>query len=806
MHDPEELPEANKAKDESNNTDEQFDSTLRSSKDTFDGSSPPSNVFSAFAEEPKVIGNYRIESSIGFGGMGAVFKAFQSEPVKRHVALKLIRQGRATDQVIARFNAERQALAIMDHPFIAKIYDAGETENGQPYFAMEFVDGVPLTTYCDQQSLSIENRLELFVQICEGVHHAHQKGIIHRDLKPSNILVAEFNDKPAPKIIDFGLAKALEVDTDLTDNPAETKFGQVLGTIRYMSPEQAATDNLDIDTRADIYSLGVILYELLIGSTPLESKSIHEKNFHQALEIIRDFEPARPSSRFSTNHRNTTTVSTKRNIQPHKLSQMLSGELDWIVMKAIEKDRDRRYTSASDFSEDVNRFLQNEPVLARPLSRAYRIKKFASKHFGLVSAAAAILLIMCIGTATTTAGFLQARQERNLAVKEKERTESVLDIVVKSFKSATPGQGGSADMLAADVLENANKFAADSDLDDVGKSRLLGAIVTSLIGIGDYEPAVSAGQKQLELNKKIYGSENENTIRAMTDLAVAFLKVGNKVQALEMDLETVELAKKTLGSTNAETLRAMTNLGVSYFHNNKLDDAIRINEEALKIRNSEFGEESLESARSLSNLAVDYAKLKPPRLDDAISMELKAIAIRQKQLGDSHPDTLISINNLAGRYLRKGNLDQALSQFKNVLKFRKKELGENHPQTLRSIVNVAVIQFMTGDSDNGIASLEDVLKRMISINGPSHPDTINVRNRLAKFYKKSGRAKNGMLKVDKLRLVRAIEEYGIDHPETNEQARVLSGLYRQQKELRKADQLDKLITQIKKLFQELEQL
>jgi WD40 repeat protein/serine/threonine protein kinase len=366
-----------------------------------------------------VIGRYKLLEPIGEGGYGVVFMAEQIEPVQRKVALKIIKAGMDTRQVIARFEAERQALALMDHPNIAKVFDAGVTDTGRPYFVMELVKGVPMTKYCDEHRLTPRDRLELFIQVCQAVQHAHQKGIIHRDLKPSNVLIAQYDGKAAPKVIDFGVAKA--TGQQLTDLTMFTGFGDVIGTPEYMSPEQAELNQLDIDTRSDIYSLGVLLYELLTGTTPIEHKRVREAALLEVLRVIREEEPPKPSTRLST-VAELPSIAAQRGLEPKKLSGLVHGELDWIVMKALEKDRGRRYETSNGFARDVERFLNDEPVTACPLSTIYRVSKFVRRHkaafitsFGLLLGGLFALVALGVSNVRITA----EKHEKDMALGEK---------------------------------------------------------------------------------------------------------------------------------------------------------------------------------------------------------------------------------------------------------------------------------------------------------------------------------------------------------------------------------------------------
>jgi non-specific serine/threonine protein kinase/serine/threonine-protein kinase len=359
------------------------------------------------------IGHYKLLQELGEGGMGTVWMADQLEPVRRKVALKVIKLGMDSKQVVVRFEAERQALALMDHPGIAKVLDGGMTAGGRPYFVMELVKGVPITDFCDESKLGIRARLDLFRDVCAAVQHAHQKGIIHRDLKPSNVIVTLHDGKPVPKVIDFGIAKA--TNQELTQKTLFTEYAQILGTPEYMAPEQAAMSGLDVDTRADIYSLGVLLYELLTGTKPFELKTLLDRGYEEILRTIREVDPPRPSTRASTGHDDTGRISLARQLAEGQLGRALRGDLDWIVVKAMEKDRARRYETANGFAEDIRRFLEDEPVTASPPSAVYRIGKFVKRHRGPVAAAAVTLLVLVAGVVGTAWGLWTALKETERA-------------------------------------------------------------------------------------------------------------------------------------------------------------------------------------------------------------------------------------------------------------------------------------------------------------------------------------------------------------------------------------------------------
>jgi hypothetical protein len=450
------------------------------------------------------IGRYKLLEQIGEGGMGAVFLAEQKEPVRRRVALKVIKAGMDTRRVVARFEAERQALAMMDHPNIARVFDGGATDAGQPYFVMELVKGTPITEYCDKDRLAVRQRLELFCQVADAVQHAHQKGLIHRDIKPTNVLVTAQDDRPAAKVIDFGVAKA--VGARLTEKTLFTELHQLIGTPAYMSPEQAE-GGMDIDTRSDVYSLGVLLYELVAGAPPFDPTELGSKSFAEMLRIIREVEPVTPSARLSELEGRLPTVAAERSTDPRRLSESVRGELDWIVMRCLEKDRKRRYQTASDLADDVRRYLADQPVEARPATRTYRLRKFVRRNKAAVVAGSAVVAALAAGLALAAAGFIQARRQAAIAQAEAQqsalmtqRATAVQDFLRGMLVSANPEAQAGGAATVEEMLDRAGQKLDDS-LEPEVRAVLHETIGETFYGLQLYEDARRHHQAAVDLRR-----------------------------------------------------------------------------------------------------------------------------------------------------------------------------------------------------------------------------------------------------------------------------------------------------------------
>jgi eukaryotic-like serine/threonine-protein kinase len=629
-------------------------------------------VVSQLSEKPgDKIGRYKLLQQIGEGGCGVVYMAEQQEPVRRRVALKVIKLGMDTKSVIARFEAERQALALMDHPNIAKVLDAGATETGRPYFVMELVRGIKITDYCDQNNLSTEERLKLFTQVCHAIQHAHQKGIIHRDIKPSNILVtiSEPGSPGTPKVIDFGIAKAT-TDQPLTDKTVFTAFEQFIGTPAYMSPEQAMMTSLDIDTRTDIYALGVLLYELLTGQTPFDAKDLMAAGLDAMRRTIREQEPARPSTRLSTMlEADLTIVAHHRHSEPAKLGTLLRGDLDWIVMKALEKDRTRRYETANGLAADIQRHLTNEPVVARPPSRLYRLQKLARRNklaFGAIAAVATALVLGVVASSWQAVRATRAEQAqiklreeadagKKKAQSEAARSEQVAQFMKDMLKGVGPGVARGRDTaLLAEILDQtagrlskdlANQPEVEADLRDT-----LGFIYRDL---GSYSNAAAMHQDALTIRKKLYGTNHPAVASSLTGLGQVLHRQGEYDAAEAVYREALAMQKRIHGAEHADVASTLAILGSVVRKKGNLTEAEPLLREALAIRKKVFGNEHADVADSLSNLGL-VLRAQREKLAEAEQAFREAVAIRRKLLGNDHFSVATTLSEL-GRVLEMEN-------------------------------------------------------------------------------------------------------------------------------------------------------
>jgi serine/threonine protein kinase/tetratricopeptide (TPR) repeat protein len=743
-----------------------------------------------------IAGRYTLLEVLGEGGMGTVYRAEQSRPVRRQVALKLIRVGMDSRTVLARFDAERQALALMDHPNIARVYDGGATEANQPFFVMELVRGVPITGYCDRHRLSVDARLQLFVAVCQAVQHAHQKGIIHRDIKPSNVMVTEVDGRPTPKVIDFGVAKATE--SNLTDQSLGDT-GAIVGTPTYMSPEQADPSTQDIDTRTDVYALGVILYELLAGSPPLDAAQFRRGALLEILRMVREVDPSKPSTKVSTADA-LPNIAANRGIDPERLKRELRGDLDWIVMKALEKDRTRRYETANGFASDILRHLSNEPVQAAPPSRAYRLRKFVRKHRVGVLAASLVLFALLAGIAGTTLALLEARRQEGLANKReqgerlakqnalaaaeeekkaKETVEDVLGFVEdKVFAAARPKNqpgGLGYDVKLADAIRAAlPSIETRFRNKPLTEARLRRTIGTSFHFLGKSEITVQQFEAARSLYTRELGPDHPDTIGIMNRLAVAYADLGKKAEALKLREEALALRKAKLGPDHPDTIASRGNLALSYMALGRNAEAVKIGEETLALEKANRGPDHPETITSMQVLALGYSSL--GRQAEAIKLYEEALPLAKTRLGPDHTETIRIIHNLASAYDDVGRHVEALKLGEEELALRKAKLGPDHPMTLNSMRNVAAFLSNVGRHADAVKLREETLPLQKTVFGPDHHETLNTMMYLADGYDALGRLADA-LKLHQETLALRKAKLGPDHPDTLMSMNHLADIY-----------------------------
>jgi serine/threonine protein kinase len=675
------------------------------------------------AEGPgMVIGPYKLLEQIGEGGMGLVFMAEQAHPVRRKVALKVLKPGMDTRQVVARFEAERQALALMDHPNIAHVFDAGTTAGGRPYFVMELVRGVPITEYCDQRRLTTRERLELFALVCQAVQHAHQKGIIHRDLKPSNVLVTQHDTVAVPKVIDFGIAKA--TTGPLTERTLFTHFAQMLGTPLYMSPEQAEMSGLDVDTRSDVYSLGVMLYELLTGTTPFENETLKKAGLDEMRRIIREQEPPRPSHRISTLEAQAcSTVSERRGVDGRRLRQLLRGELDWIVMKALEKDRERRYESASAFAGDVQRYLNDEAVAACPPSAGYRLRKYVRRNRRSLATAGVILGALVAATAVSAwqavvardaqyqaeADRKQAETDRDRAktaegkaktnlerAKEAEQhatTEAAIaravndflqrDVLrqVESVPQFTDEFGGDANLTVKEALDRAAAKIGERFRDQPLVEAAIRVVIGEAYGsLGENQSAVPHLERAVALRHKHLGRDHPDTLASMNTLANAYSWAGQFQKAIALRQRMLENRTAMLGPDHTDTLECMAGLATAYGMAGEWGTSVPLWKELLRKRTTIFGPTHPSTLGAMHQLAMNYRSL--DRFAESMALHEKVLDGLKSIYGPEHDSMIWPMQTFAEVCQRAGKFDRADQLLRAVLeqipKNRKDSLGSRN--------------------------------------------------------------------------------------------------------------------------------
>ena len=661
------------------------------------------------------IGRYKLLEKIGEGGFGVVYMAEQIEPVQRKVALKIIKAGMDTREVIARFEAERQALALMDHPNIAHALDAGATEAGRPYFVMELVNGIPITDYCDRARLSTLKRLQLFIKVCHAVQHAHQKGIIHRDLKPNNVLVTLHDGEPVPKVIDFGVAKAL--GQKLTEKTLFTSFQNMIGTPAYMSPEQAELSGWDIDTRSDIYSLGVLLYELLTGVTPFEAETFRQAALDEIRRMIRESEPSKPSTRLQTLGVRLKDVAKFRHTDPAALRRLVKGDLDWIVMKCLEKDRTRRYETANGLAMDLGRYLKDESVSAAAPALSYQLTKFGRRHRAGLATAAALTFFLLAGTAVSTIEAMRASRAERAQILLRERAELGRANEAKLYREAEAGRKqaqaeasksrqvsrfledmlrgvGPSVALGRDTTllrEVLDKTAARAGTDLTNQpeveAELRSTLSTVYRALGDYGTAEAMERRALAVRTQLWGEEHPEIARSLNSLAVVLCQQGKYAGAEDLCSQALAMRRKLLGDEHPEVADSLYTMGGILHGRGRLDEAAAAFNEAIRMHGSHNNE--LGSAAALASLGRVLQN--QGRAAEAEPLLRTALAIELAVLPSEHPTVVAGLNGLASALASQGRLAEAEALQLQGLAMARRLFGRPHPAiagAVAGLVNV----------------------------------------------------------------------------------------------------------------------
>jgi non-specific serine/threonine protein kinase/serine/threonine-protein kinase len=758
-----------------------LESSTRNADETVQAGAGAGAVAAGSIERPgTVVGRYKLLRTLGRGGMGIVYRAEQQYPVRRQVALKIIKPGMDSEQAIVRFEAERQALALMDHPNIARVYDAGTTDAGRLYFVMELVEGVPITKYCDDRKSNLRARLKLFTEVCQAIQHAHQKGIVHRDIKPSNVLVAVYDGRPAPKVIDFGVAKAVTESQRLCDSSMMTVAGAIVGTYEYMSPEQAQGGK-DVDTRSDIYSLGVLLFELLTGTTPLDRSTIRDLPEAEILRRISEEDPPRPSVRVASDR---------------EKSHALRGDLDWIAVAALEKEPPRRYATANDLAADVERFLDGEPITARPPSTTYLMGKFARRYRKPLAAAAIFVVLLVAATVVSTLLAIRARRaetqartdrdravaaersavaagqaarlerdrageaeeqasaERDAAVAEKRRadTEAAIAAAVNRFLQDDVLAQASArrqvignnkpdpDLKVRAALDRAAaRIAGQFDSQPQVEASIRTTIGNAYLDLGLDLPAGQQLKTAVDLDRRAYGAEHPNTLNAEALLGRVYAMQGKRAEAADLAQQVLDARRRTQGADHPDTILALSDFAVIQGSLGRSAEAEKLAQQALQTSERRLGAEHAVTLQARSNLGTIYlAQISLPSADamakkfqQAEAVFRSVLEVRRRRLGPDHPDTLDSMSALSTTYHRLHQFAEAAAQEREIVEIRRRILGVEDTSTLSSMANLAVdlnSQAKYEEAEKINLEILDVRKRVL---GPEHPGTLETMINLA---------------------------------------------------------------------------
>ncbi len=668
----------------------------------------------AMLDDLESIVNFKVLQRIGEGGMGEVYEAEQTHPIRRRVALKVIKWGMDTKEVLARFESERQALALMNHPNIAKVHDAGMTESGRPFFSMEYVKGVPLTDYCDTHRLSTEQRLQIFIQVCMGVQHAHQRGVIHRDIKPSNILVMIQDDEAVPKIIDFGIAKA--TSQRLTERTVFTELGQWIGTPEYMSPEQAEMTGLDIDTRTDVYSLGVVLYELLVGAQPFDSTTLRSAGFDEMRRRIREEEPLRPSTRLTHGDCDSDVAAERRRTSATNLARELKGDLDWIVMKALEKDRTRRYATPMELAADVQRHMDDEPVEASPPSTGYRLKKFVRRNRVAVATASLVVTALILGTIGTGIGMVRAKREARTA-------QQVIQLMSEVLGGMNPtgayGHTESIDEVLDRGVEQIDQTLQGQPLVEAYLKDLIGRVY---MGMGEFLKARPVLEDAYAIRLAELGDSVSSVGDSLDILGVARMLTGDYKDALAVLEEAVVVYEGTVGPDHGAVGYTLTNICYVQWRLGNYDKAMDYCDQAIANLERNFGVDGLAVATPLFNQAIVLRELGEHR--QALAVSRRALSIRETHLGPDHTAVGWALHDLALCHEFIGEYDTARALQERAMAIQIEALGPESNAVSMSLTRLAVAKKADGD----LEAARDMFQRALEIRenamGVDHPDLV----------------------------------------------------------------------------------
>jgi len=703
-----------------------------------------------------------LQRRLGEGGMGEVWLAEQRQPVRRIVAVKIVKAGMDSKEVIARFESERQALALMDHPAIARIYGGGETQEGRPYFLMEYVDGRSIDAHCDEHRLSLADRLALVVEVCEGVQHAHQKAAIHRDLKPSNILVSSVSGKAQPKVIDFGIAKA--IGQRLTQRTLFTELGAVIGTPEYMSPEQADSSGQDVDTRTDVYSLGVVLYQLVTGVLPFSSQELRAGSDVELRRKLRELDPPRPSARVSGAGPGVAEAAQARGSDPETLRRQVRGDLDAIILKALEKERSARYGTVTELASDLRRHLRNEPVVARAPSTPYRIRKYLRRHALVVGIASALVVLLSAFAVTTALQARRVARERDRANAEAAAAQRVTSFLTSMFQVSDPSESRGNTITAREVLDRAaadvrTALAQQPEL----QARMMATLAQVYRGLGLYRQSHALDESALDIRRRMLGPTAPDTLESVLALASVLREEGRAPEAEALLRPALATVDRTLGSVSPLALRMRNLLGWVLTNEGKLAEAELLTRQTLATMERVLSPEDALTWKQRSVLAINLTA--QHRYADAVEINGQMFRHYEGQLGSDAPDTLIALGNLAGNLSNVGRREEALPLMRDLVARERRVFGADHSRTLLAVDNLALTLKWTKRLDEADVVAREVTEATLRVLGPEHPHTLLAVDHLALISKDRGRFEEAE-RLERQVLAVRVRVLGADHPDT----------------------------------------